>query len=96
VSLPGILLLPVTGILLSIPRSAGITARIRKAWAARLLLWFGIGLDATLAADTGGLLSDLREYGSAFLGFLLLFGIPWLVLWAFWHYVVIRITMEPM
>jgi hypothetical protein len=93
VSLPGFLLLPATGILLSIPGDACVTARIRKAWAARVLLWLIIGLDAVLAADTGGLLHDLRSYGSMFLGFVLLFGIPWLAMWAFWHFVLIRITM---
>ena len=92
VSLPGLLLLPVTGILLSIPRDSGITTLVWKAWVARVLLWFVIGLDAVVAADIGGLLSDVRVYRAEFLGFLLVCGIPWLALWVFWHYAVIRIA----
>ena len=59
-----------------------------------VVYWFVVGLDATLAADMGNVLSDLREYGLMFLGVLLIFGIPWLAIWAFWHYIVMRIAME--
>jgi len=68
---------------------------MRKGAVARIILWFIVGLDATLVADMGNVLSDLCEYWLMFLGVLLIFGIPWLALWAFWHNIVIRIAMEP-
>jgi hypothetical protein len=90
VSLPGLLLLPITAMVFSMHHAAGARGRIRKVWTARVVLWFLLGLDAVLVADMGNLLSDLRQYGLWFLGPVLILGVPWLALWAFWHYVLVR------
>ena len=95
VSLPGFILVPVTGILILTPDTVGEAAKMRKMKTARILAWLLVGLDTVLVAITIAEARDLLEFGSGVFSLLLL-GVLWAVPWAYWHCVVIRMSMKRM
>ena len=91
VSIFSLILLPITGLIVSIPYSRNKTIYLQKINTARLFLMLMIILDALLVVFTVAYDADvfIRDWLLC-----LLIGIPWEVLWILWHYVVISIAME--
>jgi hypothetical protein len=95
VSFPGIMLIPLTGILVAIPVAANEVTQRRRTKAARVLMWVVIILDVVAVAFTVVQARDLLRHGSDIFICIVL-GIPWVAMWGFWHVIVMRIAVERM
>ena len=95
-SLPGLVLIPITGILLLIPSTASEVVKMRKVEAARVLVSLILALDVAFVVitinETGPMMKDWPDI----LLFFLFFGGLWAVPWAYWHCVAIRMAMKRM
>jgi hypothetical protein len=91
VSLPGIILIPLTGVLLAIPSSAGETVQSQRRITARVIMVILIALDIAIVAITAGQgLAFLEREPAASTCFV--YAMPWAVMWGLWHVIVIKMA----
>jgi hypothetical protein len=95
VSLPGIILIPLTGGLLFISSTASEGAQRRTIVAARVIMCLAIVLDVGVVVVTATQGRDFlqREPGASTCFVL---AMPWAAMWVFWHAIVMRIAAERM
>ncbi len=104
VSWPGILLLPLTGLLLATPGRHGPILVVnaphrssRRRTTAVVLFGILILLDVAIVAITAShIYSGQSPWNSLDGPFVLAFSLPWLALWLIWHVILIRIIDEKM
>jgi hypothetical protein len=95
-SLPGVLLIPITGSLLLVSPTASEATQLRRTKTARILIWLLVALDIAFVAVTISQVGELMKNWSALFGLFLLGGLFWIGLWGLVHYVVIGIAAERM
>lgn len=92
VSLPGFILIPITGLLFMTPSTAKVATQIRRARIASIIMWVVVILDVAAVAITIVQAEDLQQRWP----WIIIVVLPWAALWGFWHVIVIKIATERM